>query len=271
MVQIMAWRRPGDKPLPEPMMLVYRRIYASLGLDELLISNTHFNCRSATMDKPYTNIQPHKNDFFLWPSVVKNSCMISAITSGFIQGKHMPHMNSAAMGPADIPNVAVAIAKADLPADAIKIANAITVIPINTTEINWYIAGDHVAKNEKNKNQNITADYLLSAWFVITQRYSSRWPISWWCHQMETFSALLALCEENSPVPVDSPQRPVTRSFDVFFDLRLNKWLSKQSRRRWFETPSCPLWRHCHVIQLNQHWCNCNLIQLNQHWNSIDA
>ena len=33
-------------------------------------------------------------------------------------------------------------------------------------------------------------------------------------------------------------QRPVTRSFDVFFDLRLNKRLSKQSRRRWFETPS---------------------------------
>ena len=41
------------------------------------------------------------------------------------------------------------------------------------------------------------------------------------------------------------PQRPVTRSFDVFFDLRLNKRLGKQSRRLWFETPSCSLWRHC--------------------------
>ena len=39
-------------------------------------------------------------------------------------------------------------------------------------------------------------------------------------------------------------QRPVTRSFDVFFDQRLNKRLSKQSRRRWFETPACSLWRH---------------------------
>ena len=39
-------------------------------------------------------------------------------------------------------------------------------------------------------------------------------------------------------------QRPVTWSFDVFFDLRLNKRLSKQSRRWWFETPSHPLWRH---------------------------
>ena len=37
----------------------------------------------------------------------------------------------------------------------------------------------------------------------------------------------------------------VTRSFDVFFNLRLDKRLSKQSRRRWFETPSHSLWRHC--------------------------
>ena len=35
------------------------------------------------------------------------------------------------------------------------------------------------------------------------------------------------------------------RSFDVFFDLRLNKRLSKQSWGWWFETPSSPLWRHC--------------------------
>ena len=32
-------------------------------------------------------------------------------------------------------------------------------------------------------------------------------------------------------------QRPVTRSFDVFFSLRLNKQLSKQSWGLWFETP----------------------------------
>ena len=51
----------------------------------------------------------------------------------------------------------------------------------------------------------------------------------WWRHQMETFYALLAICGGNSPVPGEFPaQRPVTRSFDVFFDLRLNKWLSKQ-------------------------------------------
>ena len=45
---------------------------------------------------------------------------------------------------------------------------------------------------------------------------------------METFSALLALCTGNSPVTGEFPaQRPVTRNFDVFFDLRPNKQLSK--------------------------------------------
>ena len=53
---------------------------------------------------------------------------------------------------------------------------------------------------------------------------------------METFSALLAICAGNSPVLSEFPaQRPVTRSFEVFFDLRLNKRLSKQSWRWCFE------------------------------------
>ena len=45
---------------------------------------------------------------------------------------------------------------------------------------------------------------------------------------MEQFSALLAICAGNSPVPGEFPaQMPVTRSFDVFCDLRLYKGLSK--------------------------------------------
>ena len=63
---------------------------------------------------------------------------------------------------------------------------------------------------------------------------------------METVAALLALCAGNSPVTVEFPsQRPVRRSFDVWFALRLNKGLSKQSWDWWFETPPRPLWRHC--------------------------
>ena len=68
---------------------------------------------------------------------------------------------------------------------------------------------------------------------------------------METFSALLALYEGNPPVTGEFlSQRSVTWGFDVFFDLLLNKRLSKQSRQRWFETPSRSLWRHCNNTEL---------------------
>ena len=49
-------------------------------------------------------------------------------------------------------------------------------------------------------------------------------------------------------------QRPVTRSFDVFFDLRLNKRLSKQSWGWWFETLSWSLWRHYNGLKPKASW-----------------
>ena len=72
----------------------------------------------------------------------------------------------------------------------------------------------------------------------------------WWRHQMETVSALLTICAGYSPGTSEFPaQRPVARGFDVFFDLRPNKRLSKQSWGWWFETPSRPLWRHRNASQ----------------------
>ena len=66
---------------------------------------------------------------------------------------------------------------------------------------------------------------------------------------MEIFSALLALCAENSPVTGEFPtQRPVTRSFDVFVDVCRNKRLNKQSWGWWFETLSRSLWRQCNGV-----------------------
>ena len=53
------------------------------------------------------------------------------------------------------------------------------------------------------------------------------------------------LCGEFTGSGEFPTQSPVTRSFDVFFDLRLNKRLSKQPWGWWFETPSWSLWRHC--------------------------
>ena len=75
--------------------------------------------------------------------------------------------------------------------------------------------------------------------------------LTWWRHQIESFCALLALCAGNLPVPGKfpstgefHPQRPMRRSFEVFFNLCLNKRLSKQSWGWWFEKPSHPLRRH---------------------------
>ena len=81
---------------------------------------------------------------------------------------------------------------------------------------------------------------------------------------METFSALLAICAGNSPVTGEFPaQMPVTRSFEVFFDLRLNKRLSKQSWGWWFEAPSCPLWRHCNgILPLLWSFCCWNMMAM---------
>ena len=55
------------------------------------------------------------------------------------------------------------------------------------------------------------------------------------------------LCGEFTGPGEFPTQRPVTRSFDVFFDLRLNRRLSKQPWGWWFETPSWPLWRQRNV------------------------
>ena len=50
-------------------------------------------------------------------------------------------------------------------------------------------------------------------------------------------------------------QMPLSRGFYVFFYTRLNKRLSKQSRRQWFETPLCSLWCHSNVIvRIFWHW-----------------
>ena len=85
---------------------------------------------------------------------------------------------------------------------------------------------------------------------ILLSRYEK---IPWWHHQMETFFTLLALYAGNSPVTGEFPaRRPVTRSFDFFFDLYLNKRLSKQSRGWWFDTTSRSLsWRHRNAKQLN--------------------
>ena len=80
---------------------------------------------------------------------------------------------------------------------------------------------------------------LLEEWLLYSYQYDD--VVKW-----KLFSALLAICAGNSLVTGEFPtKRPMTRSFGVFFDLCLNKRLSKKSWGWWFETLSRPLWRHC--------------------------
>ena len=72
----------------------------------------------------------------------------------------------------------------------------------------------------KKKNSFYIHDVFLFIQFEWNKR-------AWWRHQIETFSALLALCKGNSPATGEYPsQRLVTQSFDVFFDLHLNQHIN---------------------------------------------
>ena len=82
------------------------------------------------------------------------------------------------------------------------------------------------------------------------------------------------LCGEFTGTGEFPAQRPVTRSFDVFFDLRLNQRMSKQSWGWWFETLSCPLWRHCYDTPWDPSsyqwgWCPDSLYRHQQPWQSF--
>ena len=82
--------------------------------------------------------------------------------------------------------------------------------------------------------------------------HSSSWVID--CITMTTssngniFRVTGPLCGEFTGPGEFPAQKPVTRGFDVFFDLRPNKWLSKQSWGWWFETLSWSLWRQCNAL-----------------------
>ena len=73
-------------------------------------------------------------------------------------------------------------------------------------------------------------------------QFSMCFTWTWWRHQNgNIFRDTGPLCGEFTGHPA---QRPVTQNFDVFFDLRLKKRLSKQSWGWWFQTQSRPFWRH---------------------------
>ena len=112
----------------------------------------------------------------------------------------------------------------------------------------WNLWKDHLFTN-------INIGLSLNPWtkhtdklaFAIISRPGMTHRRPWRRHQMEKMSALMGLCEGNPPVTSVFPsQRSATWNFDGFFYLRLR--LSDQSKRRWFGTPWCSLWRCYNVI-----------------------
>ena len=71
--------------------------------------------------------------------------------------------------------------------------------------------------------------------------------LSRWRHQIETFSAVLPpFVRGIRQSPANSPHKGQWRGA-LMVSLRLNKRLSNPYGRRWFETSSDSLWRHCNV------------------------
>ena len=73
-------------------------------------------------------------------------------------------------------------------------------------------------------------NYCINPSGAKLEYYKRTWPVpvSWWRHQMETFSALLALCAGNSPVPVNSPHKGQWRGALMFTLIyaRINGWVN---------------------------------------------
>ena len=107
----------------------------------------------------------------------------------------------------------------------------------------------------------------FNIWWLSVLSFSSNWPF--WAYEMSLISWILRKTSSNGNIFRVTgilrgeftghrwiPRtRPVTRSFDVFFDLRLNKRLSKQSRDRWSETPPRSLWRQSNDMTFTN-WYN---------------
>ena len=105
-------------------------------------------------------------------------------------------------------------------------------------------------------------------------------PKSWWRHQMETFSALLALCAGNSPVPVNSPHKGQWRGALMFSLIYawINDWVNirdlKRHRGHYDVIVMCSCCMHCCVpsdrnvaVSMVRNWLTyVSGLQLNGYW-----
>ena len=102
--------------------------------------------------------------------------------------------------------------------------------------------------------------YFNSLFRLTANRYQSSCGCglivnSWWRHQMEAFSALLAFCAGNSPVPVNSPHKGQWRRAFMFSLI----WTSTNGSVNNREAGDLRRHRaHYDVIVMCAHWLSCN-------------
>ena len=103
------------------------------------------------------------------------------------------------------------------------------------------------------KMASLACFWKSTFWYLVSHRKAIS-PTHGFCMMASpngNIFALQAICAGISPVTGEFPaQRPVTRTFDVFFNLRLNKRMSEQWWGWWFETPSRSLWHHCNGLNM---------------------
>ena len=98
-----------------------------------------------------------------------------------------------------------------------------------TTGRNNEVIGDNPLKTTAwNNNDTILWSNRFNKSLVKLQSAYTHWP--WWRHQMETFSALLALCAGNSTVPVNSPHKGQWRGALMFSLIYawINDWVNNR-------------------------------------------
>ena len=132
----------------------------------------------------------------------------------------------------------------------------LTVIQTDVFSLQWWCLDVVCCLSDGNNicdvSPIVTRNLLHPVWKQHTRQENSsntdQIDGSWWRHQMETCSALLTFCVGNSPVTSEFPHEGQWRGALMFPLIGgLNKRLSKQSRRWWFETPSCSLWHPCNA------------------------
>ena len=111
----------------------------------------------------------------------------------------------------------------------------------------------HHSVNALHSAKVTECSHMFSLYVMLLSTISCN--ILWWRHQMETFSALLAFVRGIHRIPVTKASDADLCLMFSLICAWINCWIKKASRR-WSETPSRPLWRHCNVSSrwLHSQW-----------------